>query len=455
MQRDLIRPLFNAVLPRSGVTVDWLKEKVIPAASIFETNFWVEAGNELTKGKAGLFVDGQNGALLIGFYEHTSRAVEQPVSEVTVRGPADAFNEDLRTNLALLRKRLRTTRLAVEKMEIGVVTKTAVCLVYLKGYLPGGLLEEVKSRLETIKVDSVISSGQLEEYIQDNPYSIVGAIGVTERPDVLAAELLEGKVGIVVDNTPFALIAPTTIIFHMHSPEDYYNRYWFASMIRIIRWVALHMALLLPSLYIAVTSYHQEMVPTDLLLAIMTAREGVPYPAIIEALLMEITFEILREAGVRLPRPFGQTISIVGAIVIGQAAVGASLVSPVMVIVVALTAVASYTIPTVPFTNAVRVLRFPFMIAAAAFGLFGVMAAMLILTFHLCSLRSFGVPYLSPIAPLSLGDLKDSFVRVPAWMMRKRPRLTGTAAPERQPAGNKPHPPPNRGDRGAREGGGS
>lgn len=303
-----------------------------------------------------------------------------------------------------------------------------------------GLIEEVTKRIERIEVDGITGGGQLEELLQDNPYSPFSGIDTTERPDRLVAALLEGRGALIFDNTPYSLLFPSTLTSQMQSPEDYYNRFWFASFVRILRWAALLWAVVGPSFYIAVTSFHQELIPTALLSTIATTREAVPFPAFLEALLMELTFEILREAGIRLPKPFGQTIGIVGAVVIGSAAVSAGLVSSPMVVIVAMTAIASYTIPSLTLGNNIRVLRFPLMILAAFLGLFGIMAGVVFFTFHLCSLRTFGIPFLSPLAPLSIEDMKDTFIRVPNWKMVLRPKLIGYANPHRKPNNLKPQP---------------
>ncbi|MGI6648795.1 MAG: spore germination protein [Bacillota bacterium] len=441
LERLILRPLMDITqFPSQEELLPFLKKRVVTAGKIIEYNHWADITDEIARGLTALFINGQNSVLLFCTLEDVYRSIDQPTIETVAKGPCDAFNEDLRTNIALLLRRLPTPRLAVEKLRLGAVTRTEVNIVYLKGYVMPGLIEEIKQRIERIKVDNFIGTGQLEEYIQDNPYSPFNTIESTERPDRMASHLLEGRAGILMNNTPFALIVPITIASQLQSPEDYYNRYWFSSFIRFIRWISLLTALFAPSLYIAITTFHQELVPTFLLISIVSSREGVPFPSLVEALIMELTFEVLREAGIRLPRPFGQTISIVGAVVIGQAAVSAGLVSPVMIVIVSLTAITNYTIPSINVSNTVRLLRFPFMILAATFGLFGVMLGFTVLGFHLCSLRSFGVPYLSPIAPLSLSDLKDTFIRVPYWMMLLRPRLIGYPALQRQDANQKPGP---------------
>jgi spore germination protein KA len=292
-----------------------------------------------------------------------------------------------------------------------------------------------------IDIDAVLESNYLEEFMEDSPWSPFPQLNATERPDKVAAGLLSGQVAVLVDNTPFALIMPVTFPQFLQATEDYYDGFYFATFNRIMRFIALNIALLLPSLYIAIVTFHQEMLPTPLLFSLAAGRENTPFPAFIEALLMEVIFEILREAGVRLPRPIGQATSIVGALVIGQAAVNAGLVSPAMVIVVALTALASFLIPTPSGGFTIRMLRFPIMFMAASLGLFVIMATLMAILIHLCSLRSFGVPYLAPLVPFDRYSLKDTFIRVPRWLSTTRPTFISRQEPVRQDRGQKPRPP--------------
>ncbi len=436
----VIQPLISAKKPVRW-SIEQLKDAVISSGGVAEKRSWREVTQGIASGLVGLFVDGERRALLVSVPAENSRSIEKPTAETVIRGPSDAFNDDIRKSIALLRKRLRTPRLAVENLQLGEISKTPVKLVYLKGYVMEGLPEEIKRRLQRIRVDGILGSGQVEEYIQDNPYSPFNHLEITERPDKLAAALLEGRAALFFDGTPFPLIIPTTLNAQLQSPEDYFNRYWFASFIRVLRWLAALGSLLLPSLYVAIITFHQELLPTPLLMTILASREGIPFPALVEALIMVVIFEVLHEAGVRLPKAFGQAVSIVGAIVLGQASVSAGLVSAPMVIIISLTAVSSFVIPSIPLASTVRILRIPFMLAAGSFGLVGIMALLLVMTFHLCALRSFGVPYLSPMAPLSFSDLKDFLIRAPVWMMLRRPKDTGAQRPYRQAPGLKPHPP--------------
>lgn len=411
----------------------------------------IKAEKQLTKlvnyvlsGDVILIIDGEPEGLVISARGWDARAVSEPQAEPLVRGPRDGFTENLRTNTVLVRRRIKSSRLKLESLEVGALTKTSVAIAYIEGIANDKVVEEARRRISRIKTDSILESGYLEQFIEDNPWSIFPQVDVTERPDKVCGNLLEGRVAILVDNTPFALIIPVLFLQFLQTPEDYYMRPYQATFLRILRLVTLNIALLLPSFYIAITTFHQEMLPTPLLLSIAEARAGVPFPALVEALLMELAFEIVREAGLRLPRPMGQAVSIVGGLVVGQSAVSAGLVSPAMLIVVALTAMASFSLPTVHATEAIRLLRFPIMFLAATLGLFGVMAILLVILIHLCSLRSFGVPYLSPIAPLSIKDLKDVPVRAPWWAMFTRPRVIGNIEPQRQDSGQMPHPPKER-----------
>ena len=285
------------------------------------------------------------------------------------------------------------------------------------------IVEEVRTRLNRIDVDSILESGYIEELIQDKTLSPFPTVYNTERPDVIAAELLEGKIAILVDGTPFVLVVPALFVSFLHAAEDYYQRADISSFLRLLRYLSIFISLLGPSLYIAITTFHQEMLPTRLIFGLAGQREQVPFPAFVEAVLMELTFEILREAGVRLPKNIGSAISIVGTLVIGQAAVEAGIISPAMVIVVAITAISSFVVPSFNMSIAFRMLRFPLMALAGSFGLFGILVGVIAIILHLCSLRSFGIPYMSPFAPLIPEGQKDSIFRLPHWLLSSRPRL--------------------------------
>ncbi|CAM3167757.1 spore germination protein [Filibacter tadaridae] len=396
----------------------------------------------LLSGDTIILIDGYAQGLIISNKQWAERGVTEPSAQTVVRGPREGFSENIRINTALVRRRLKDPNLWTESKVIGRKTKTSIAMMYLNGVANDKVVEEVRLRLDQIDIDGILESGYIEELIEDSPYSPFPTIYNTERPDIVAAALLEGRVAILVDGTPFVLIVPALFVQFFQASEDYYQRADIASFIRLLRFFALSIALFAPSLFIAITTFHQAMLPPALLMSLTAQREGVPFPAFVEAMLMELTFELLREAGVRMPRSIGSAMSIVGAFVVGTAAVEAGIISAAMVIVVSLTAIASFVSPTYDIAIAVRLLRFAFMIAAASFGLFGITVGFIALILHLCSLRSFGVPYMSPLAPFNMSNQKDTLIRLPRWKMFTRPRLINQKDVVRQqsPADAKPDP---------------
>ena len=365
----------------------------------------------------------------LGLAKFEKRAIEIPAAERVIRGPREGFVEALGVNTSLIRRRIKSPDLKLISMEIGRYTKTKVVIAYIEGIADKTLIEEVNTRLKRIDIDGILESGMIEEFIEDNPYSPFPQVLATERPDVVTANLLEGRAAILVDGTPFSMVIPTTLYSLLQASEDYYARFIMATAVRWLRYLFVVISLLLPSLYVAVITYHHEMVPTTLLISMAASREQVPFPALVEALMMEVTFEALREAGLRLPQQVGSAVSIVGALVIGEAAVSAGIVSAPMVIVVSITGIASFTIPRFPLAFALRMLRFPMILLAGTLGLLGIMLGIITIVIHLCTLRSFGVPYLSPMAPMKTQDLKDVLIRAPWWRLKTRPHLTGKVQP--------------------------
>ncbi|GAA3403653.1 spore germination protein [Paenibacillus hodogayensis] len=381
---------------------------------------------QTTLGHPVLLVDGIAGGYAFSLSDWRKRSIEDPVAESVIRGPREGFTESLCDNVAMLRRRVRTPSLKTKALEIGRYTKSRVTIGYIEGLAAPELIEEIERRLAAIDTDGILESGNIEEWIEDSPFSPFPQLMDTERPDTAAAGLLEGRAVIVTDGTPFVLIAPITLFSLLQSPEDYYQRYMISTAIRWLRYLFMMVALLAPSAYVAILTFHQEMIPSSLLLSIAKSREEIPFPALVEAFIMETMFEALREAGVRLPKQVGAAVSIVGALVIGQAATSAGLVSSPMVMVVAITGIASFMIPHYTIGISIRLLRFPIMLLAGFMGLLGLLTGLIGIVIHLCSLRSFGVPYLSPIAPGMAGEWKDVLVRPAAWANLKRPRLTGS-----------------------------
>ncbi len=417
-----------------------LKNNHISIGEIAEHDDLWDVAHSVLSGDTVLLFEGVNKVLCINTRSLPQRNIDEPKRETIVRGPQEGFTELLRTNIALIRRRLKHPDLVFETRRGGTYTYTEVAIVYLRSLANPRIVEEVRRRMvRIIHTDSILESGMVEELIEDNPYSPFPQIEHTERPDKAVAQLLEGRVIIMVDGSPFSLIVPTLLWQFIQSADDYYERI-FGSFVRLLRVVAFHIALFLPSLYIALTTFHQEMIPFSILLSINVAREGVPFPAFVEAFIMEGIFELLREAGIRLPAQIGQAVSIVGAIILGQAAIQANLVSPFMVIIVAITAISSFLIPAFNFAISLRILRFGVMIMAATLGLFGVLVAAMLLWTHLVSLRSFGIPYMAPMAPLNLRELKDVFFRLPKWVADQRPSTLRPLDKIRQDRGLKPQP---------------
>lgn len=390
------------------------------------SNSLIELHGFLLSGQAILLLEGVAEALIIHSQDGPARSIEEPQTEALVRGPRIGFTESIATNISLLRRQIKEAGLVIKPYTVGKRSKQALCLLYIKDITNSKLVAEVERRLQSINLDYIPESGTIEQWIEDSSISPFPQILNTERPDKVSAALLQGKVAIMLDGTPFVLILPFTYISLIHSPEDYYERWFIGSLIRLLRFVAVTFTLFLPALYIAILSFHPSMIPFKLVFSIAAAREGVPFPAVIEAVLMEVTLELLREAGIRLPKPIGQTIGIVGGLVIGDAAVQAGIVSPVMVIIVALTAISSFAIPSYSAGIAFRMLRFVTMIAASFLGLYGIVMVFVMICMHLIRLQSFGVPYLAPIAPSFKKDWLDMFIRAPVSVLTSRPSFMKT-----------------------------
>ncbi len=400
---------------------DLVKYGTISTGEVDETDNINEAILSILIGDAALFLDGISKIIILGVKGWPARSVEEPTTEPVIRGPRDGFVETFRMNTALVRRRIRDPRLKLKQMKVGKRSQTDVGIFYIEGIVKKKLLHEVIRRIERIHVDAVLDSGYIEQFIEDNPYSPFPQIATTERPDEVAGELYEGRVAILVDNSPFALIVPTTINSLYQSPEDYYDRWIISTVLRVIRFIASFLALVMPSLYVVFTSYHTGILPTKLVLSIAASREGVPFPAIIEAFLMEFTLELLREAGLRLPSAIGNTVGIVGGLIIGEAAVRAGIVSPIMVIIVAITAIASFANPSYSLSVGFRLLRFALIAASGILGLYGLMLGLILILVHLVKLKSFNEPYLTPFVAVDWSDYKDTIYRAPLYKMVKRP----------------------------------
>jgi spore germination protein len=437
IQQHIITPVLREFGRSKGalpypVRIDRIKDSVITVRCVSETDRINYCIFEVFKGNTVFFLDGSNRALVLTTPGWTTRNQEEPIAEPSVRGPRDSFVETLQENIIRIRRRIRDSNLTLKKYKIGRRTKTDVAVMYLRGVVNQNIVDELDRRLSRIDIDAIMASGYIEQFIEDNILTVFPQTQYSERPDKTAAAILDGRIAILVDNTPFVLIVPAVFAMLVQAPDDYYDRWVYSSFIRSIRYIAIAISLFLPAFYVSLISFHQGLIPTRLVIFAAATREGIPFPALIEALLMEITLEILREAGVRLPKSIGQAVGIVGGLVIGEAATNAGIVSPVMVIIVALTAVSSFSVPQYTIGISMRILRFLIIFAAGVFGLYGVMLSFMMIIANLAKLKSFGIDYMSPQAPLRLRDMKDFFLRLPMTAMKKRPKALKVGDERRQ-----------------------
>jgi spore germination protein len=403
--------------------VDSLMQEVISVSEVTKAYKMDDVSLAILSGDTALFIEGTSTVLVIGSKGWETRSIEEPVTEGAIRGPRDGFVESVRTNTTLIRRHIRDPNLRFIGHKIGRRSKQELVIAYIEGIVNPHLVKEVNRRLQSIDTDDALESGIIEQWIEDDYLSPFPQVQHTERPDRVCDALLGGKIAIILDGTPFVLVVPFTFGDNLQTPEDYYERWIMATLLRMLRYLAAFIAVFLPSLYIALVSYHQGMIPSKLAFSIAATREGVPFPAFVEAMAMAITMELLREAGVRLPKPIGQTIGIVGGLVIGEAAVSAGIVSPIMVIIVAVTAIASFSLPSYSVAISFRMIRFLFMFAAAIFGFYGVILCYIMINIHIVNLKSFGVPYSTPFAPNFMSDWLDLLIRAPLTINKKRPKF--------------------------------
>jgi len=423
LNRHALAPLMKASLTCLEEIEAFLREE-LPVVSAKPVQTFDECAKRVAAGDPVLCIDGLDRALNLGLLKWDKRAVSEPQNEPVIRGSKEGFTESAQTNTALLRRRIQRPQLKLEEMRLGRHTQTRVIVAYIEGLVNRGVLDEVKLRLGRIDVDGVLESGYIEGLIEDNPYSPFPQLNVTERVDVVASDLLSGRVAIITDGSPEVLIAPLSFPSLLQAAEDYYVRFTYAMAIRWLRYLLFFFSLTAPSFYVATISFHPEAVPTEQLFNFAAAREKIPLPTIVETFLMEIAFEALREAGLRLPKIVGPAVSIVGALIIGEAAVTAGLVSAPVVIVVAFTGIASFSIPRYSLGFSMRILRFPLLILSGSFGMVGFSLGLIALVVHLATLRSFGEPYLSPLAPFRPRELKDALYLAPRWGSDQRPALS-------------------------------
>lgn len=398
---------------------DYIENCLIPQNSLKQQNSFDDIFAGINSGNCALFVDTLSVGFDIDVKGFKQRSISKPENEIVVKGPHEAFVENLRTNTSLLRRFTNNENLTIENIKVGKITKTNCAVCYIQNITNDDLVAEAKYRLNNLEIDSLLSAGELEQLLTDTNVLEIPKILVSERPDNAVKALLQGRVVIIVNGSPYALILPAVLIDFLSSPEDTNLKTKFGNFLKIIRIISAFFALLLPGLYIAITNFHREIIPTELLYSILSSMQSVPFPIILEILIMEISFEIIREAGLRVPSPIGPTLGIVGALVLGQAAVSAGIVSPILIIIVAITAISSFAIPDFSFSFHLRYFRFGFILLGFLAGFLGIGIGIFIYLAELCDLETFGVSYTAPYAPF-IDSKNNRFMLPPIWKREYR-----------------------------------
>ena len=410
---------------------EYILNCLLPQNNVMTQKEFKEIFSSVNSGNCALFIDTLDIAFDIDVKGFKTRAINKPENEVVLRGPQEAFVENLRTNTSLIRRIINNENLIMENIRVGTVSKTVCSVCYMQNIANDDLVAEVKYRLNNIDIDYLVSSGQLEQLLEDNTKYSLPQIISTERPDKTSTYLLEGRVVVLVNGSPYALIVPAVFVDFLESSEDNNIKFQFANLLKVIRIASFLITLLLPGIYVAITSFHLEFIPTELLFAIVASRASVPFSIIFEIIIMELSFELIREAGLRVPSPIGPTIGIIGALIIGQSAVEAGIVSPILIIIVAITGITSFAIPDYYLAFHCRIWRFMYIIFGYLAGLLGIAFASFIHILIATKVQSFGVSYLEPYIP-SKGRLSSGIFNKPIWKREKREDFLDTKKKDKQ-----------------------
>lgn len=422
LSESVIKPLTDAKEKAYAVPderIGYLKKHVLYAPQISDAETFSDISREMISGVCVLFADGCEEAALVDIRKMPHRPVNRTNNESVVMGSQEGFVENLRTNVSLIRKNLRTPDLVTEILSVGSENKTMAALLYVKGVTDDKMVEEARRRLKSINVQSFLGTGQIQQLIEDHPLSLFPQILQTERPDRTAAGLSEGQFAILTDNSPYALLGPSTLFHFLHASDDSFMRWQYGTFVRFIRLMGIMFSLLLPGMYIALTQFHSHLLPMNLLSSIAEARANVPFSILGEILFMEFAFHLINEAGTRIPSQIGSALGIVGALILGQAAVTANIASPILIIIVAITGLGNFVIPSYSLSIGLQIYRLIVLFAGAMFGLYGIVFALFLMTVSLCSMRSFGAPYVSPLAPKRMGK-GDVVLRMPFGFKNSR-----------------------------------
>lgn len=411
-----------------------MKNKIIASNEVTDESDTDKIVSSVLYGDTVFLLEGYSSALIINTKGWQTRQITEPESTKVIRGPREGFTESISTNLSMVRRKITSPDLKFKFRKVGVRTNTKICICYIEGLALNSIIKELEERLNKINIDGIIDSGYIQELIKDSPYSPFATVGISERPDVIAAKLLEGRIALFVDGSPITLTVPYIIVENFQSNEDYYVSYIIGSMNRMLRCFTAIISVIIPALFLSVVNFHQEMLPTPLLLSISAARQDVPLPTSISLIMMLLIFDVLREAGIRMPSPVGQAVNIIGSIVLGQAAVEARLVSAPVLIITALTGI--MTLLNMIVIDAAIIFRTFLLLGAAVLGFYGFFFCSLIVVLHLMSIRSFGVPYMMSITRFRKKAGNDTFIRAPWWTMTKRPEIISKKNPVRQSSDN-------------------
>lgn len=419
---NILKPILNnRALPEDEDHLSYLESNILLTDMLTQASKIEDIINGLLIGDTVLLVDNQPKSIIINTRGWKSRNIEEPPTERVLRGPREGFTETLITNLSLIRRKIQSKDLKFHFMTLGERTNTQICICYINGLAHEEILNTVISKIENISIDGIFDIKYIQEFIDENPFSIFETTSNTEKPDIAAGKLLEGRILILVNGSPIVMTLPSLFIEHMMASDDYYLNYFYASIGRMLRIWGFIASISIPALYLSLITFHQEMLPTPLIISIYTARQGVPFPTFLELFILLTVFEGLREAGARVPGPIGQSISIVGALVLGSAAVEARFVSAPMIIIVGITAITGLVIPSL--SSVIIILRAVLLFLSAMLGIYGYIFGMLALIIHLFTLRSYGIPFMDNLTSLKLQTIKDTAIRAPFWYMIYRPKF--------------------------------
>ena len=417
--------------------IEFVENKLLLVGSVKRQKFLDKVVQDIFDGLTVIFIDGVSEVLIADIKGGDKRSLNEPLLNRTICGPREGFIENLSTNISLIRRKLKDPNLVVEKFVLGKRSRSEVAVLYIKDIAWPEIVEKIINKIKNISIDGLLSPGYINQFIEDNPFSLFPLYREIERADIAVAELLEGRIVILQDQSPLAIVYPVLFIELMQAAEDYYTKPMHGSMMRVFRYVAFFLATSLPALYISLVSFRHELIPYELIVPIAKIRSKVPFPAAVEVLILEVIIQIIFEAGIRLPSPLGQTIGVVAGIILGQAIISASLASPAVIVIIAIATISTFAIPDFCISMTARILRFIFIAAASVFGMFGFSIAWMFVIVHLANQNSMGVAYFSPYAPLKFADMKDSLTRSSIFSFFKRPKSIPVRDDTRQSAGSK------------------